>query len=133
MPGEKRFSDQADYIYITTKDFNLDTIFTDDIIAEHPNILRVFSNEDNGNIYHFNFELSAINIVMRTMLPEDQRTEYGAGFRIVLYSTGTKTHPGFNIWIYTINSLLVIIVRHIGQMEYAQNIMFCKIFGKIGF
>ena len=90
MPDERRFSDQADYIYITTKDFNLDTIFTDDIIAEHPNILRVFSNEDNGNFYHFNFEFSAINIVMRTMLLEDQRTQHGSGFRIVLYSTGTK-------------------------------------------
>ena len=85
----RRFSDRADYIYLATEEFNLDTIFTDDIIAKHTNVLTVFSNEENGNFYHLHFEISTINIVLRTMLLEDQRTEYGSGFRMVLYPTGT--------------------------------------------
>ena len=48
----------------------------------------MFDNTANGKTLHINLNSSSINLILRTMLTDDLRKEYGNGFRILVYSSG---------------------------------------------
>ena len=73
---------------MATADFDEDALFTSDAIQDHKEVIRVFDNTDNGNTIQLNLNRSSIQIILRTMLTQELRRNYGNGFRILVYYSG---------------------------------------------
>ena len=73
---------------MASADFDEDAIFTNDAIQDYKEVIRVLDNTDNGNTIQLNLNRSRIKILLRTMLTQGLRKNYGNGFRILVYYSG---------------------------------------------
>ena len=73
---------------MASADFDEDALFTSDAIQDYKEVIRVLDHFDNGNTVQLNLNRSSIQIILRTMLTQELRRNYGSGFRILVYYSG---------------------------------------------
>ena len=73
---------------MASADFDEDAIFTNAAIQDFKEVIRVLDNTANGNTIQLNLNSSSIKILLRTMLTQGLRKNYGNGFRILVYYSG---------------------------------------------
>ena len=88
--GNKRFSDNLDRLYITTRGFNNDKLFTDDVVNATGSILKAIDKSSSIDIPEIMTGSQRIKLFWRTVVQfmTTTKDQLAAGFRLFAYPTG---------------------------------------------
>ena len=84
-----RFTDKINRLYVTNDKFDVASLLTDSTVESKEGILKVFAREEINNYFHIRTNENRLLIILRTFEYESSVKQFGTGFRMITYATGT--------------------------------------------